>query len=141
VVSGLTGVFWPVGLPVFLACVIVAVRSYRKQHLGPLHASQSAQLGAVFGLLSSLVCTSLIGLACTLQPGLCREALVNALKQGAAFNPSPQSQQTLQYMLESDARIFGFFAVGLLMGVAFMVALGAVLGAASAGLSRDKPNS
>jgi hypothetical protein len=123
---------------VFLASVIAGVYLYRKRHLGPLSASQGAQLGALMGLLSYLVLMVPLSTACALARDTCRDNLVTNLKEAVKFNPAPQAQEFAQALQQSDARLFGFYAFALFVALLFMLAAGAVTGALAAGLSRDK---
>ena len=140
-ISGLTGLYPPLGLPVFLASVVASVYLYRKRHLGPLSAFQGAQLGAFMGLLSYLTLVIPSSASCALARNACREGLVSALRDAAKFNPTPQAQELLQSLQQSDARLFGFLAFAFFVALLFMLAFGAVTGALAAGLSRDKPSS
>jgi hypothetical protein len=137
-ISGLTGFYPPLGLPVFLVSVVVGVHFYRKRHLGPLSALQGAQLGAFLAFLSYLVLVVPSIAVCAVDRNQCRDNLSNALQEAGKLNPTPQAQELLQTLQQSDARLFGFMAFALFAALLFMLAAGAVTGALAAGLSREK---
>jgi hypothetical protein len=137
-ISGLTGFYPPLGLPVFLVSVVASVYLYRKRHLGPLSAIQGAQLGAFMGLLSYLTVTIPSTAWCALARNACRDSLVNSLEDAAKFNPTPQAQELLQSIQHSDTRLFALLAFTFFIAFLFMLIFGAVTGAVAAGLSREK---
>jgi hypothetical protein len=137
-ISGLTGFYPLIGLPVFVVSVVAGVYLYRRRHLGPLTVLQGAQLGAVMGFLSCLTLLLPSSAACALARTTCRDGLVTNLKEAVKFNPTPQVQEFVQGLQQSDARLFGFYAFALAISMLCMLALGAVAGALAAGLSRDK---
>jgi hypothetical protein len=134
----MTGIYPLLGLPVFLGSVIAGVYLYRRRHLGRLTAFQGAQLGAFMGLLSYLVLVVPSSAACAIARNTCRDGLITSLKDTLRFNPTPQAQELVQALQQSDARLFGFLAFALLVALVFMMAFGGVAGALAAGIARDK---
>ena len=128
-----------VGLLVFLGGAVSVVRIYQRRSLMPVRASQGAQMGAVLGLMSSLVTAAPSTLLCALERNDCRQALLKLLNDAAPISPDPRIQDFLHSVAQSDQSLFGFFAVVTCFSVAFLMALGAASGAITAALSADKP--
>lgn len=138
-ITGLAALYPPLGFLVFLGSVVAGIRLYRRHHGGTLAAIQGAQLGALLGLMSSLVLAFPPVVACTLNGDACRQTIVDAFKQAAAANPDPRVQETMQSLLQSNYGLLGLLAGGAILLVAITLLLGAVSGAVTVALSADKP--
>jgi len=127
-----------VGLLVFLGGAVSVVRIYKRRSLMPVRASQGARMGAVLGLMSSLVTAIPSTLLCSLDRSDCRQALLKLVNE-APLSPDPRIQDFLHSVAQSDQSLFGFLAVLTCFSVAFLMALGAASGAITAALSADRP--
>ncbi|HMF89160.1 MAG TPA: hypothetical protein VKL40_00845 [Candidatus Angelobacter sp.] len=89
-------------------------------------------------LLSYLTVIVPLTVSCALARNVCRDGLLSSLRDAVKFNPTPQVQELVQSLQQSDARLFGFFAFTLFLAFLVMLALGVVTGALAAGLSKEK---
>jgi hypothetical protein len=137
-ITGLAALYPPLGFLVFLGSVVAGIRLYRRRHTETLLAIQGAQLGALLGLMSSLVFAFPPVVACALNGDACRQTLVNAFDKAAAANPDPRVQETLQPLLQSNRGLIGLLAAGAIFLIAITLVLGAVSGAVTVVLSADK---
>jgi hypothetical protein len=129
----------PLGFLVFLGSVVAGIRLYRRRHTENLHAIQGAQLGALLGLMSSLVLAFPPAIGCALDGDVCRQAIVEAVNQAAAANPDPHVKETMQALLQSNHGLIELLAIGAILLMAITLLLGAVSGAVTVVLSADKP--
>lgn len=138
-ITGLAAWYLPLGFLVFLGSVVAGIRLYRRRHTEALLAIQGAQLGALLGLMSSVVLAFPPVVGCALDGDACRQAIVDALNKAAAANPDPRVQETMQSMLQSNRGLMELLAAGALVLIAITLLLGAVSGAVTVVLSADKP--
>jgi hypothetical protein len=138
-VAGFTSGIPLLGLLLFLGAVILVVRLYRRRSLLPVGAAQGAQMGAVLGVMSSLVTAVPSTLFCALKPTECHQALTELLNEFAASSPEGRLPGFLHSVAQTDQSLFGFFALVLCFSLVLMMALGAASGAITAALTADKP--
>lgn len=138
-ITGLAALYPPLGFLVFLGSVVAGIRLYRRRHGETLAAIQGAQLGALLGLMSSLVLAFPPVVACALDGDVCRQTIVDGFNKAAAANPDPRVQETMRSLLQSNHGLLGLLAAGAILLMAITLLLGAVSGAVTVVLSADKP--
>jgi len=138
-ITGLAAWYQPLGFLVFLGSVVVGIRLYRRRHTETLLAFQGAQLGALLGLMSSLVLAFPPVIGCALDGDACRQTVVDAVNKAAAANPDPHVQETMRSLLQSNRGLLGLLVAGAIFFMAITLLLGAVSGAVTVVLSSDKP--
>jgi hypothetical protein len=132
-------VYAPLGLLVFIACVMVAVGRYRRDHSGPLTATQGAKLGAVTGVLGFVLPVLVIIIIMFRQSAGYRQQLALMLQQRLGPNPDPQTLHIAQWFSSPLGFVFEviFTILFLLAIVAIISSLaGAVSAAGFANRSR-----
>ena len=138
-ITGLAAWYLPLGFLVFLGSVVAGIRLYRRRHTETLLAVQGAQLGALLGLMSSLVLAFPPVVGCALDGDACRQAIVDAINKAAAANPDPHMQEKMQSLLQSNRGLMELLAGAAILLMAITLLLGAVSGAVTVVLSADKP--
>jgi hypothetical protein len=138
-ITGLAALYPPLGFLVFLGSVVAGIRLYRRRHAETLLAIQGAQLGALLGLMSSLVFAFPPVVGCALDGDACRQAIVDAINKAAAANPDPHMQEKMQSLLQSNRGLMELLAGAAILLMAITLLLGAVSGAVTVVLSADKP--
>ena len=132
-------VYAPLGLLVFIACVMVAVSRYRRDHSAGLTATQGAKLGAVAGVLGFVLPIIWGLIAIVYQSAEYRRQVELMVQQRLGNNPDPLAQRFAHWFTSTPGIIFGviFSVVVLLVVVAIISSLaGAVSAAGFANRSR-----
>ena len=132
-------VYAPLGLLAFIACVMVAVGRYRRDHSGALTRTQGAKLGAVAGVLSFVPPLIEGTVALALQFAEYRRQVELVAQQRLGNNPDPLLQRFAHWFTSTQGIVFGiiFSMVVLLVVVAIVSSLaGAVSAAGFANRSR-----
>ncbi|HWX53614.1 MAG TPA: hypothetical protein VN176_03385 [Verrucomicrobiae bacterium] len=120
--------------------VIWAIFIYRRRFPGPLSAGLGARMGAAIGALSFASFAVIYGLSLAVRPGYLRQEMLQAVEQASAHSPDPNSQQILQFFVQSPAGIF-FYALGTLAVVlALLLLFATAAGALTATLSKGRSN-
>jgi len=138
-ITGLAAWYPPLGFLVFLGSVVAGIRLYRRRHTETLLAIQGAQLGALLGLMSSLVLALPPVVGCALDGDACRQTIGDAFSKAPVANPDPHMQETMQSLLQSNRGLMELVATGAILLIAITLLLGAVSGAVTVVLSADKP--
>jgi hypothetical protein len=139
VITGFAFFIPPLGLLIFLGSAVTVVRLYKRRSLMPVRTSEGAQMGAVLGLMSFVLLCIPPTLFCALDRNECHQTLTKALNDAAPNNPDPRMQEFLRSLAQSDQGLFGLLALGMVLFLIIMMALGAASGAVTAALTADKP--
>lgn len=125
------------GIVLLLVSLVVAIAVYRRDHPGPLTATQGAVLGAVMGLVSYLF----VLIYATVEAGRhfseFRQQWLDNLQQRVGTNPDPQIQQFIHWASSNQ----GILVLGLVSAVITAVFVGVmtgVIGAITAAASRQR---
>ena len=131
------GPFGPFGILLLIGNVAIAVSRYRRDHPGPLFASQGARLGASGGLVSFAVAL-IFGIPQIARNwDEIRRQLFVAIQQKTAGNPDPHAQQATQLMGSNQGMVV-FIVFSLVLALAFCLLLSSAAGALTATLSSNR---
>lgn len=139
VVSGATiaagGLF---GIVLLLVSLVVAIAVYRREHPGLLTATQGAGLGAVMGLLASVVLAIFFAGYLSLHFSEQRQQTLQTLQQRLGGNTDPQTQALIHWA--GTDRGFLVLSIGsMVLATLFTVLISAAIGALTASVSGSKP--
>ena len=133
-------VYAPLGLLVFIACVMVAVGRYRRDHSGALTATQGAKLGAVAGVLGFVLPLLVIIVIMVRQSGEYRQQVSLMLQQKLGPNPDPQTLHIAQWFSSPQGFVFEVIFTILFL-LAIVAIISSLAGAVSAAgfANRNRP--
>jgi ABC-type multidrug transport system fused ATPase/permease subunit len=124
-------VYAPLGLLVFIACVMVAVSRYRRNYSGALTATQGAKLGAVAGVLSFVLPLIVVIIVMVRQSAEYRQQVAVMFQQRLGPTPDPQAVQVAQWFSSPQGFVFGAaFTILFLLAIAAIIS--SLAGAVSA---------
>ena len=96
----------PLGLLVFLACVMMAVGRYRRDHSGTLTPRQGAKLGAVAGLFGFVLPLIVVVVIMVRQSAEYRKQAALMLQQRLGPNPDSQTLQIAHWFSSPQGFVF-----------------------------------
>lgn len=125
------------GIVLFLVSLIIAIAVYRREHPGPLTATQGAGLGAVMGLLASVVLAIFFTGYLSLHFSEQRQQTLQTLQQRMGGNTDPQTQALIHWAGTDHG--FLVLSIGsMVVATLFTVLISAAIGALTASLSGTK---
>lgn len=137
VVSGVTVALNGLGILLFVASIVIAIRSYARDHPGPLRPSQGMRLGAAAGIISYVVFVTIIVVYTTQHFAEFQQQWVLTVQQFFARYPDPQVQQYAHWAAGNQGMLV-LLPLSAVIALVFLLLLSIAVGAATAGLSRNK---
>lgn len=122
--------FAPVGLLVFIACVMGAVSWYRRKHSGTLTATQGAKLGAVTGVLGFVLPLIIVIVLMVRQSAEYRKQMELVIQQKLGPNPDPQALQIAHWFSSPQGFVFS-----VIFTVLFLLAIVAIISSLAGAVS------